>query len=129
MGLSFEERIIHQKLQPVLWSNLELLALTTGGAALLLGFGLLFFIGPDINISRKRLYLVIAVAFFCTQLIYSYVSLNIFKNQYLEIVRSKADTLAVLAEGRCRVPVRERIEYRPVGQNRCPTQRYCAGYP
>lgn len=103
IGISLREEMIRQKMTSVLLSNLKILGVTTGVAALLLGLGLLFLIGPDIHQSRKRLYALIIISLFCGQLAYSYYNLEIFQKQYLNIARNKAETLSML--------LKEDIEY------------------
>ena len=98
ISLSFKREVINQRIKAVVMENLKILGLATAGGFILLGLGLLFFtsFATDIRAQKKRLYAVIIVALISAQLGYSFFNIQLFKNQYLDIVRHKAEILTKL---------------------------------
>ncbi|QJT10904.1 MFS transporter [Oceanidesulfovibrio marinus] len=100
LALAFPDAVVDQRIEQGLVTNLRMLAISTGAAALLLALGLFSFlrIRPDGSFSRVRLYVVLLVALGGAQIFYSASNITFFREQYLDISHTAAKKLTALVE-------------------------------
>jgi predicted MFS family arabinose efflux permease len=96
--ISFQEQLIIDKIKEIITENLEALGITTLISALILSCGLFFFISfkEGQRLQKLRIYFLLLLILGGAQVYYAASNTEAFRNNYLDITRSKTGQLAKL---------------------------------
>lgn len=98
IDISFEQRLIIEKIKEIIRGNLKGLGLTTLISAIILACGLFLFIsfkGGE-KLQKIRIYMVLLIILGGVQIYYSASNTKDFRNNYLDITRAKTEQLGKL---------------------------------
>lgn len=99
IDISFKQDLIQEKIKTIFNKNLIMLGASTLIAAVLLGIALSFFVSfQQERIQKVRLYIILILVLGGAQAYYSVFNVNFFKNNYIDIIRTKTQTLTQLLQ-------------------------------
>ena len=98
VAFSFSSALIHEQVVPVLKQNSITLVYVTAGAALILALGLWLFVRMDGSFQKRRLYAVLLFSVVGAQLVYALVNISMFRDNYVDMTRTKTMKLATLVQ-------------------------------